>query len=118
MSLEEHLKEVLDDKLEKILSKQIYAPEGGGRLFFQLHPTIAQIKQAFKDEGWQPPGGGLRGNLVTGQEWYDRFEKQLSDDTYGDSNPTNKCDCDGVPYICTCDLLEAAKKAAGLEDAR
>jgi hypothetical protein len=44
--------------------------------------------------------------VMTGQEWYERFEKELGDDVKY---------CASVPYICTCDLLEAAKRAAGLE---
>lgn len=52
--------------------------------------------------------------FMTGREWYDRFEKTLSDEVYGDTNHTNKVDCDSIPYTCTCDLLEVAKRASEL----
>lgn len=70
-----------------------------------IHPTQGKVKQAFIDAGWQSPGGGLRGNSMTGQEWYDRFEKEL--EKIGAK--------DNVRSISGAIAKNAAKKAAGIE---
>lgn len=91
-----------------------------------------QIKQAFKDEGWIAPEdfapddsteiaeyGDVQPRplnradffkfstdyrpLMTGQEWYDRFEKEMTAYTASHDQPMKE------------EALKAAKKAAGLE---
>jgi hypothetical protein len=102
-----------------------YAPE-----------TVEKIKQAFIDDGWintKQLGGirstnvalpdGSRVDFMTGQEWYDRFAKELPDNNtdcavdYVDGNDA----CDPVDhatrngrFFMRQESLEAAKKAAGL----
>jgi hypothetical protein len=116
----------LDDKLKEIMGEQ-YEP-----ILNNADEWLPQIKKAFADEGYIkiPQIREVKGKLETqhnfvdinnmrymsGQEFYERFEKIVSDEIYGDTNPTNKVDCESVPYICTCDMLEAAKKAAGLKN--
>lgn len=100
----------LEDKLRNLLSV-IPQPARDG--------TIKRIKQAFEYEGYvkmlgNPDFIDNHGRvLMTGQEWFERFEKKLGNDVYGDSYD-GKHQCDSVPYPCTCDLLEAARRAAGL----
>lgn len=91
---------MLDKKLEEILSKQIYAHKGGGKLFFGLDPTIAQIKQAFADEIIQPLGQGV---YCSGAEWLDRFTKEL--ESFIDTNRRTQDFTDAVL---------AARKASGV----
>ncbi len=73
-----------------------------------LEGHIAQIDQAYRDEGYLTPQERVawhdehfRDNHMTGQEWYDRFEKLLTADSYV------------MTYNATY-VLKAAKKAAGL----
>jgi len=84
------------------------------------HPeTIARIKQAFADEGYViiprfkrvhmetltvKSVDGEEVNFMTGQEWHDRFEKELEKiSSLGDISPSN------LDYI-----KQAAKKASNL----
>ena len=106
----------LDDRLREILRAD-RANE------LAIAETIAQIKQAFADEGWIkiPQIVEVEGKLetqhnfvdinnmryMTGQEWYDRFERELQRvafvDEYDVRNAVNQC-------------WDAAMKAAGLDD--
>lgn len=98
-----------DDKLREIL-KQYWIFESS-----KPDETIAQIHKAFADEGYFKPGDGnyakfanlrLEGRpnyedrveaLMTGAEWYSRFEKEL---------PERNITLD--------DAIRAAKRAAGI----
>jgi hypothetical protein len=83
--------DTLDDKLREILDNH-------ERLVFEsTDMAIAQIKQAFADAGYpvsthleeEPKkvrltfSNGNRVEYMTGQEWYNRFEKALEDELYG-----------------------------------
>lgn len=102
----------LDDKLREILHDFYYseakAPDD----------QVAQIKQAFADEGWvdmhkgfdkvwevraPSPDGGPRviAHLMDGQEFYQRFKAEMPQGSWRE--------------LTDVDILDAAKKAAGLE---
>lgn len=103
----------LDDKLKEI---KVYPTHNG---FLPDH-ALAQIKQAFVEEGYidfkkeyQVKG------FMTGQEWYDRFEKELGAmvDYYRENlwnsvepSPAQKILYEQQNYK----ILQAARKAAGL----
>jgi hypothetical protein len=119
----------LDNKLRgiKIHPNKIVFPDHDNPLpayAFLDDEAIAQIKQAFAEYGYHTrtykagPNGlpVMEQELMTGREWFELFEKVLSDEIYGDTNPTDKVDCEAVPYLCTCDLLKAARRAAGIGD--
>lgn len=110
---------MIDAKLKEIILENV--SDAGSYDIEGIDPetvdkAIPLIKQAFADEGWveerlnNEPRHTVK--LMTGSEWLERFEKELSNEIYGDTNPANKVDCEPVPYLCTCDLLEAAKKAS------
>lgn len=105
----------LDDKLKELKIQLDY--EDGRHL---SDGDIAQIKQAFYEDGWIDVRGirwnykalhdidiKPNGEVMTGQEWYDRFGKELQkhqdykhvEDTF---------------YMDTI-VKEAARKAAGIE---
>ena len=104
----------LDDKLREILEKP------GKSLAGATDQTIVQIKQAFADEGYlQHNEFGIvqtythkATNVMTGQEWYDTFVKELSKDPAKAKNSEN-----GSFYFMFSerDVLEAARKASGLK---
>jgi hypothetical protein len=136
----------LDDKLREKLSESAIILEVnrdvGPRKYelalgLFLDDAIAQIKQAFADEGYIEPSEvanwqrtvnvltesltrGMRlpvkqyvaldkkrqsaHNLMTGQEWYDRFKKGATDKYHKNS------------AIQMWNILEAAKRAAGLTE--
>jgi hypothetical protein len=93
----------LDDKLREI--KHLDCPGHGAN---PDNDCIAQIKQAFADEGYRLH---LAENVVviprkdcmTGQEWYDRFRKD-----YFETRDKYEFDMD--------DVWESAKRAAGLSN--
>lgn len=122
----------LDDKLREILLAPYKYPKGDGATMFDdkgdipiLDTQIAQIKQAFAEAGYishnskiywakhddkmyivngsDPIKRVSLSTLMTGQEWYDRFEKQVR------KSP----DVDDWHYT-HLEVLEAAKKASGL----
>lgn len=92
----------LDDKLVELLllfTKEILNDTMDG---YDYDTCITQIKQAFADEGWSPdPLTEVKNinNLHTGQEWYDGFEKLLSNST----------------MIQRGLVLQAAKRASGID---
>lgn len=105
----------LDDKLKEIhvvMANHMMAPYGKPvPTWYELtDEEITQIKQVFIDEGYIETSfkndehveryakALARGRLMTGQEWYDRFYKELDID--GDVNLV--------------DVVRAAKKASGL----
>lgn len=88
----------LDSKLSQII-------QDGQPVALSIDEMVTNLKQAFTDAGWQSPGGGLRGNSMTNQEWYDRFEKEL--EKIGAK--------DNVRSISGAIAKNAAKKAAGIE---
>lgn len=95
----------LEDKLRKIVEK--YENTDSDVL-------VAQIIQAFKDEGWvkvdlryTPPMDVFTTNpkYMTGQEWYERFENELGNTVVS---------ADNVPAVVLA-CKESAKKASGLQ---
>lgn len=86
----------LDNKLREILIAT--QPE---EIPVTIDEAVDQIKQAFAEAGYVPIVGFLKDNgWLTGQEWYERFEKQLPPFSL-------------VPFE---DIIEAAKRASGLEE--
>lgn len=96
----------IDDKLKEILSSSV------GR-FVNRAPDkiIADIKQAFADEGYEKPifpnklvkevFEEHKVGLMSGQTWYERWLKQLN------SNPG---------FLISTDYFEAARRASGLNE--
>ena len=116
----------LDDKLKEILTEDycysIYPKESGDNIDYKaLDKLVAEIKQAFADEYWLTR---KRLNiypddrLMTGREWYDRFEKEIDSSThyirslFREGYPT-ATKADNREMFVERDVLEAAKKAAG-----
>lgn len=112
----------IDDKLKEIrFSRLLKTPEVHLEVFCQLDDeAIAQIKQAFADEqrrqGYLAPRDN-EGNfevVMTGQMFYDRFEKIVREDTdHFEVDPM--LTKEDLPTAITNKVLEAAKKAAGIE---
>lgn len=75
---------------------------------------VEQIKQAFKDADWvdkkELKTWSYTEELLSGQEWYDRFEKELGQIKLPGPGSANKYVLGAVN-----DCHSAAKKAAGLE---
>lgn len=96
---------MIDEKLKEILVHVVSSAD--------YTNGIAQIKQAFKDEGYRKRSWrgdwGLEEQIKnlhgweTGQEWYERFEKIVNEwPAYKPINPVRKT------------MLDIAKKASGL----
>lgn len=110
----------LDEKLSRVLDSYFsYSPQELEYLTTkQKHDiylrTIEQIKQAFMEAGYGGPAAindellhelsdrimSIKSNMMTGQEWYDRFKVELVKD-------------ESVSY--NGDILAVARKAAGIE---
>ena len=116
----------LDDKLKEIFEEV----EKAYTYYHKSHDASAgtatliaidKIKQAFADEYWLTR---KRLNiypddrLMTGREWYDRFEKEIDSSThyirslFREGYPT-ATKADNREMFVERDVLEAAKKAAG-----
>lgn len=97
----------LDDKLKELVFKMAGGIKDGGE------DEITQIKQAFADEGYvaksELKSWSYTAELLTGTEWYDRFEKELNN--LGVNYKT------GMTGLMASEILEAAKRAAGLDNA-
>lgn len=99
----------LDEKLKKIV-RELTATHAQDL-------AITQIKEAFTDEGYiQPIPYSIyaRGNSPTsmsGKEWYDKFEKELEMTPTVDKSPLKE-----VVLEIRGAILEAAKKASGIQD--
>lgn len=118
----------LDEKLREIFRN----PEWGQyRNNWQFE--IAQIKAAFAEEGYvQVPQveivtryeAGKKPELfmvngeevMTGQEWYDRFEKEVMDIQYSINVPEDADRTDSIIEGVEMTLLGLASKAAGLTE--
>lgn len=115
----------LDKKLEKIvtLSIAVYADNDN---FIPVKDicddATKKIRQAFIDSRWKLVQERIdiannhiidqtyrEYGLMTGKEWYDKFEKELG--TYIEYGPVK----DGNSFRAISKAHEAAKKAAGLE---
>jgi hypothetical protein len=122
---------MLDDKLREIL-KTIGPVADNEITELNAANAIALIKSVFKDEGYFKLGDGnyakfadlrLEGRpnyedrveaLMTGQEWYSRFLKELG----GKPPIPNKGDASTTGYVGFVfrHSMEAAKRAAGIEE--
>jgi hypothetical protein len=134
----------LDEKLKEI-AQELYQNGGADAVMEEIHANhvaeaISQIKQAFKEAGWKQVG--IVGNVIekvadrheyvgangrpnipimTGQEWYDRFKKELESvelpsmpsvlNAYGDELDKGRWRATTTAV----EIMKAAKKAAGLE---
>ena len=130
----------IDDKLREVI--RYIANEDGYVEPEDLDNAIAQIKQVFADEGYLPHvdcgkhvkvGDKLyitNGNdplvkldlakYMTGREWYDRFEKEAGSCTHYirslfASHVETASKADEREMFVKQDILQAAKKAAGVE---
>ena len=105
----------LEDKIDEILAKPLGSIEQKDLSMIPKVERTAmymEIKQAFIDEEWIPStaSAGFRDryNIMRGQEWYERFEKEMQiayDKTNGIFDGS-----DAVRLI-----RQAAKKAAGVQ---
>lgn len=104
----------LEDKLREILTQSVDAQWSQP----QLKNAIAQIKQAFADAGWLNTNqtnammtlAAQFSNRMTGQEWYERFEKEMHFHIAAK-------DLDrGYEVLDRMAILKAARRAAGIED--
>lgn len=104
---------ILDSKLKEICETFPYPDQ-----------AVETIKQAFIDDGWIRPADYIPENaelrsmhyefvennndriipIMTGQEWYDRFEKEISAFTAKHDQPMKQ------------EALDAAKLAAGIKE--
>lgn len=93
----------LDSRLRDLLSDEEQIKHCCGQSGTNdIESDIKLLKQAFADEREQEQGFTAKDlGLMTGQEWYSRFEKELP--RIGLSDAMNEA------------ILEAAKRAAGLE---
>jgi len=112
----------IDDKIHYILksnaSVQRYFDKDATRDYENLVP---EIKKAFEDGGWKKVGRHeiinqrlrekvAKGELMTGQEFYSRFEKELRGEAFlFEKNDT-------ITRLNHEVYLDAAKKAAGVKD--
>jgi len=83
---------------------------------------IARIKQAFADEGWSDTNLYTKDklarflkseNMMTGQEWYNRFKKELQE-LYSD-DPFFPLPDDSIDELTFGESLDAARKAGGIQ---
>jgi len=93
---------------------------------YAVKQSIAQIKKAFIDEGWintiaKDKDGNIEGLFVhhvpmegymTGQEWYDRFEKEL----VSTSTLTISPGLQPIVVYSAVSVNQAAKRASGIGD--
>lgn len=128
----------LDKKLEEAVRSTVWISKIDDQVRDKVHPDwfnangqyftfgidTAAVKQAFIDDGWSDkPWTAVTKDgysqideqhdvikqLMTGQEWYDRFEKEYT-------TPYVVIGKDGVEGEIRVNPLEAAKKAAGIEE--
>lgn len=106
MSIEKRLREIVAEENRQWLETKAWDSD-------RLNKKIIQ---AFKDDGWiqlesptetqrrewEEAHKVMKGDLMTGQEWYDRFEKELKK-LVGDER------------MWTLDAIDAAKRASGIE---
>ena len=114
----------IDERLKKL---QLSPIDNYGEYWTLSDEDVAQIKQAFADEGYvQMPQvemitrfeSGKKPELfmvngkevMTGREWYERFEKEL-----GEPQTFAGYGYDSVGYD-EDDVLAAAKRASGVEE--
>jgi hypothetical protein len=92
----------LEDKLDSILYEfDSHNPD--------VYSAKQQIRQAFIDAGWEHTGKDRYVGYYTGQEWYDRFEREYhmrADWIAGDPDMGDDAEHD---------VLLAAKLASGIE---
>lgn len=113
MSIDDKLKSLLEDDESGI--KHCCGQTGCD----DIEADITQIKQAFTDEGYKYVtraetellDRAINGDLMTGQEWYDRFKGELMGISvlWTEEIPKQL-----NPYALK--VLEAAKKASGISD--
>jgi hypothetical protein len=112
--LDKKLKEMLD---EEVINPIVEAEGVNPKDYFGIDSDeiINKTKQAFREAGYiHSPLVKLQfkriesGELMTGQEFYDRFEKELP------HHPNGEVD-DDRGYLTTSEVFRAARRAAGLE---
>lgn len=110
----------LDSRIRGVLNWyfNVANPDIGLRVS-ESNQAIERIKQAFIDAGWRQGQGPYQdamldaikkeAGLMTGQEWYDRFQDELKGRVFPHGD-TNRYVANAVN-----EMLDAAKKAAGIE---
>lgn len=120
----------LDNKLREILQSPHRDSYGSLVITFPTTKMLAQIKQVFKDElekssEWQDIAREIvksttkKHGYMTGQEWYDRFEKELKKIagfwlTQVDEPRGIQKAKPGMGALARAAIKEAAKKASGI----
>lgn len=115
----------LDDRLREILADSGIAMQYAN-VPDNMEYTIAQIKAAFKAEGWKPGDVEVvtrweRGKkphifmiegkeVMTGQQWYQKLEEEMK----GKTLPYSGDNHDDVATTCLI-VMDAAKRASNLE---
>lgn len=102
----------LDDKLREVIYGWVTADMDVTEEE-HIDKMVAQIKQAFAEAGWSDGFNGPKiskmeidnKEVMTGQEWYDRFTKALAGEVFPFSSETDEE---------VIDLIDKCKKAAGL----
>lgn len=101
-NLNEKLREILENNF-KIVSSGIPHMRHAHAVEITSEEKIDQIKQAFEEEGWHNLMDAKDREFMSGQEWYERFEKEIRSWTNaGDISFTDTA------------YLKAAKKASGV----
>jgi hypothetical protein len=105
----------LDKRLERLLESEDIGLQNEGIQSYDYPKMVSKIKQAFQEAGWvklkvpnHAEGDVVElhaEGLMTGQEWYDRFEKEYLK-AIGYPNVIGKVDHSA---------RIAARRAAGLE---
>lgn len=113
----------LDNKLREILANIITQETGEETTAAMISDSyIGQIKQAFADEGYfrlkseNLAAAGKVGYMLTGQEWYERFEKNLKGKLEYQQHDMGEMGKFIRPEYAKNVSLEAAKRAAGIDN--
>lgn len=111
MSIEERLREIFEYKTDVSENYDLYE-------ITNIDEITGQIIQAFKNDGWVKvishydravfnSLGHDREKLMTGQEWFDRFEGELK------KNAPRRLTDSGMELLST--VLKSARGASGIE---
>jgi hypothetical protein len=135
----------IEERLRKIMQKPQKDWDGCTMMIFPTTTLLGKIIQAFKDDGWAPikltallrdeklvktmqdagykVSESITAEYMTGQEWYERFEKEMTqymlDCDYilaENASDVNSYNNKNVTRSLINSAREAAKRASGIED--